>query len=224
MSIFERYPSLPYTLPFAAFVLFLAVHPYNPLPESLEYPLRTLALLAILWVCSRDVISLNVPHAAGSILLGVAVFAVWVGPDLFIPGYRGHWIFQNPVTGSLGSSLSDAARGDRWILSLRGLRAILLVPVIEERFWRAWLMRWFISMDFRKVALGAFTAVSFWATALLFASEHGPYWEVGLLAGIAYNWWMLRTKSLGDCILAHAVTNACLGAFVVVTGKWEYWL
>jgi hypothetical protein len=29
---------------------------------------------------------------------------------------------------------------------------------------------------------------------------------------------------LGDLILAHAVANACLSAYVVVAGKWEYWL
>ena len=32
-------------------------------------------------------------------------------------------------------------------------------------------------------------------TAVLFASEHGSWWDVGLLAGLAYNWWMLRTKT-----------------------------
>jgi len=63
-----------------------------------------------------------------------------------------------------------------------------------------------------------------WLSAILFASEHGPYWEVGLLAGLAYNFWIIRTKSLGDCILAHAVTNAALSLFVVASGKWDYWM
>jgi hypothetical protein len=58
----------------------------------------------------------------------------------------------------------------------------------------------------------------------LFASEHGSYWEVGLAAGIVYNWWMLRTRSLADCMLAHAVTNGALSAFVIATGAWRYWL
>jgi hypothetical protein len=74
------------------------------------------------------------------------------------------------------------------------------------------------------VRLGAYSALSFWATAALFASEHGPYWEVGLLAGIAYGWWMIRTKSLADCILAHGVTNLLLAAYVLLQGRWEYWL
>ena len=100
---------------------------------------------------------------------------------------------------------------------------MVFVPILEELFWRGWLMRWLISPQFEKVPLGAYQAGAFWITAALFASEHGPYWDVGLIAGIAYNWWMVRTRSLGDCILAHAVTNACLCGYVVATRHWEYW-
>ncbi len=206
------------------FVVFLIAHPYLPLPERLEAPLRAVMLAAVIYYFSRNVISLRITHFSGTVLLGVAVFAMWVAPDVLFPNYRSHWLFQNPIMGSLGSSISDQGRQDTVILWFRSLRAVILVPILEELFWRAWLMRWLINSDFQKVQLGTYAASSFWITALLFASEHGPYWEVGLLAGIVYNWWMVRTKSLGDCILAHAVTNACLCAFVVVTGKWEYWL
>ena len=85
-------------------------------------------------------------------------------------------------------------------------------------------MRRLISADVERVPLGAYTHLSFWATALLFASEHGSFWDVGLAAGVAFNWWMVRTRNLGDCILAHAVTNACLAAYVLTAGRWEYWL
>ena len=64
---------------------------------------------------------------------------------------------------------------------------------------------------------------AFLIVAALFAAEHGPYWDVGLACGILYNWWMVRTKSLGDLILAHGITNACLSLYVVAAGKWEYW-
>ncbi len=99
-----------------------------------------------------------------------------------------------------------------------------VVPVIEELFWRGWLMRWLINPHFEKVPMGTYTPAAFWIVAVLFASEHGPYWEVGLIAGVIFNWWMVRTKSLADCILAHAVTNAILAAYVVATGEWQYWL
>jgi hypothetical protein len=40
---------------------------------------------------------------------------------------------------------------------------------------------------------------------------------------VAYNWWMLRARNLADCVLAHAVTNACLAGYVLFSGRWEYW-
>ncbi len=91
----------------------------------------------------------------------------------------------------------------------------MLVPVIEELFWRGWLMRYLINPAFQKVPLGAYTGTAFWATAVLFATEHGAYWEAGLLAGLIYNWWMIRTGNLADCMVAHAVTNSCLAVYVV---------
>ena len=60
--------------------------------------------------------------------------------------------------------------------------------------------------------------------AILFAIEHGPYWDVGLIAGVAYNCWCMRTRSLADCMLAHAVTNALLAGYVLLFGQWQYWL
>jgi CAAX prenyl protease-like protein len=86
------------------------------------------------------------------------------------------------------------------------------------------MMRWLIDKEFLKIPLGTYSASAFWIVAALFASEHGPYWEVGLLAGIIYNWWIIRTRNLADCILAHAVTNAALSAYVLYTDQWQYWL
>ena len=85
-------------------------------------------------------------------------------------------------------------------------------------------MRYVINPDFAKVPLGSYSALAFWSTAALFATEHGSYWEVGFLAGAIYNYWMLRTRSLADCMIAHAVTNLCLAVYVVGFGHWAYWL
>ena len=190
----------------------------------LDYPLRVLVLAGILALCSRPVIRLWPTRAGETLALGAAVFLVWIGPDLLFPHYRDHWLFQNSLTGVVRSSLPLRLRGDPLVLTFRVLRAVVIVPVVEELFWRGWLMRWLIHTDFRNVPFGTYAPLSFWVTALLFASEHGPYWDVGLLAGILYNWWAIRTKSLADCILAHAVTNGALCAWVILTGRWEYWL
>lgn len=218
-----NHPARPYVAPFAAFLLLLAVGPRLPL-AAFEQPLRVVLLAGILWLCSRGAIRLRPALPWTSVLVGAAVFVLWVTPDSLWPGYRDHWLFQNRVLGELKPSFPENLRGDWMALAFRSLRAVILVPIIEELFWRAWLMRWLIRGDFDSVPLGAYDRRAFWLTALLFASEHGPYWDVGLLAGAAYNAWMIRTRSLADCILAHAVTNALLSAYVIWGGKWEYWM
>lgn len=188
-----------------------------------ESPLRVTALGGVCFICWPREISLRPYHWAASIALGAAVFILWIAPDLLFPGYRQTILFSNGIVGHLHSSLQVAEVHSSWVLAWRTVRAVLIVPAIEELFWRAWLMRWLIHMDFRKVPLGTYAPFAFWMTAILFASEHGPYWDVGLLTGIIYNLWMIRSKSVADCILMHAVTNAMLSAYVIATAQWQYW-
>jgi CAAX prenyl protease-like protein len=202
----------------------LALRSVLPLPDLADQILRVTVMTAVLWFIARPVIDLRVRHLAATLAIGIAVFVVWIAPDVLIKGYRHFWLFENALLPKVATSLSVEG-GLSWpVLALRMVRAVVIVPIVEELFWRAWLMRWVIDQDFEKVPLGKYTAQSFWIVAALFASEHGPYWDVGLAAGIVYNWWMVRTKSLGDLILMHAVTNFSLSAYVIATGKWEYWL
>lgn len=217
-------PSIKWIAPFAVFMALLGLMPQLGLPPALTLAVRLLgpALVFLLW--SRDTIDWKFTAPLSSVWLGVGVFLVWIAPDFLIPGWRSHWLFQNPVTGKVESSLAPVALTNPFLIALRVARAVAVVPVVEELFWRGWLMRWLIRHDFQSVPIGAYSRMSFWATAILFASVHGPYWDVGLMAGAVYNGWVVRTRSLADLVLAHAVTNACLAAFVLRTNRWEYWL
>lgn len=219
----NRHPAIPYVLPFAVFIGFLAIQGTIPLPQTALFALWIAVLAAVLLIFSRNVIDLRVGYPVGSVAVGIAVFVLWIGPDLLFPGYRSFWLFSNSITGHVQTSLKVEFH-DPLTITLRFARAALIVPIVEELFWRGWLMRWLIRYDFEHVPLGTFSASSFWIVAVLFASEHGPYWDVGLMAGVAYNLWIVRTKRLGDVILAHAVTNACLSAYVIVTQQWQYWM
>jgi len=220
----KRFPSVSYIAPFAVFIGLLSLNRILPLPDLVIQILQIAIPAGAILLFSRDVVDFRLRHAWSSIAIGLAVFAIWIAPDVLFPGYRHHWLFQNALLGTLHSSISEPARARTAVLVLRTMRAALLVPIVEELFWRAWLMRWLISPNFEKVPLGAYQAAAFWLCAIMFASEHGAYWDVGLAAGVIYNWWMIRTRSLGDLILAHGVTNACLSAYVIAAGKWEYWL
>lgn len=192
----------------------LAGLPLLGLAPRVELTLWLLVPAVVLVAVSRPVLNLRVRNWAGSIAVGFGVFVVWVAPDLMFPAYRELMPFYNPTTARYAD--------DPLALALRVARAAILVPIIEELFWRAWLPRWIIRADFRTVPQGRYTPAAFWITAVLFATEHGAYWDVALVAGIAYNAWMWRTRSLGDCVLAHAITNACLCGYAISAGRWQY--
>ena len=202
----------------------LALAPVWPFSGVADQLARIAIVGAVLLAVSRPVIDLRVQRWAATLCMGGLIFVVWIAPDLVFPGYRRLWPFDNAIVGSAHSSLSAAGQNSPGVLALRTLRAAVLVPVLEELFWRGWLMRWLIARDFRAVALGAYTRTSFWVVAALFASEHGPYWDVGLAAGVLFNYWMIRTKSLGDLILCHAAANLLLSVYVIAARKWEYWM
>jgi CAAX prenyl protease-like protein len=212
--------TLAYVLPFAVFMGLLALQQVVPVPTWLRFILPLVAIAAV----SRDVLGVRFVSPLLSIALGVAVFVIWVGPEVVLPGYHHFWLFSNSVLGHPDSTATAAQKSDVPFIVFRVLVSVIAVPILEELFWRGWMVRWLIDRDFERVPLGAYDAQAFWITAALFASEHGSFWDVGLITGVIYNAWMLRTKSLWDCILMHAVTNACLAWYVLTYDKWMYWL
>ena len=157
---------------------------------------------------------LTVQSTGLAVLVGVVVFVMWILPEGMYP-YLGSSESFDPFAHFTGPWLFG------WI-AVRLLGASLLVLVIEEYFWRGFLLRWIINPDFQKVAIGTFSWPSFLLTTLLFASEHNRR-LVGLIAGAAYNLLLYRTRSLYACIIAHGVTNLALGIYVLTTGAWSFW-
>jgi CAAX prenyl protease-like protein len=199
------------------------VDKYIPVANPAKELLRDAVLVAAILYFSRSVLPMRAPHWPASIAVGIAVFLIWVAPDALIPGWRENLFFQNTITGHVTTSIAPRELTPL-MLVLRTMRAALIVPVIEELFWRGWLTRWMQDNSFSNIALGQYTPFAFWVTAMLFAAEHGPFWEVGLIAGIIYNWWMRRTRSLGDLVLVHAVTNLALSLYVIRTENWVFWM
>jgi CAAX prenyl protease-like protein len=211
--------ALPYVGPFALFIAMLALQQLVPIPQVVRFALPMAAIVTL----SRRALAWRLVTPVLSILAGLAVFVVWVGPDLLFPGYHGFPLFSNSIMGH-PVYIPPPNHADPWFRTFRILVSVVAVPILEELFWRGWLMRWLIHRDFERVPLGAYNTQAFWIVAVLFASEHGPYWDVGLVTGIVYNWWMIRTKSLWDCILMHAVTNGVLAWYVLHYNQWQYWL
>ena len=150
----------------------------------------------------------------GSFALGLVVFVLWINMDWTFgalsqpPGFNPE-IFPDPDL-------------RRVMTVIRIGSAVLIVPVMEEIFWRSFILRYVISPDFTKVPLGTFTGISFLAGAVLFGLGH-HFIIAGIMAGMAYSCLLYKTKSLAQCILAHAVTNLALAIYVLSTQQWRFW-
>ncbi len=101
---------------------------------------------------------------------------------------------------------------------------MVVVPLLEEIFWRGFLLRYLVRDDFAKVQLGTFTPWSFGLVTLLFGCAHwGPDFGPAIITGALYNGVAYYTRSLSCCVFAHALTNMLLGAYIIKTGQWGFW-
>lgn len=157
----------------------------------------------------------NAGHTLLSLALAVVVFVLWIN-------LTQSWATMGePGSGFTPDSLPEGG-ARALLLCVRFAGAALVVPVMEELFWRSFLIRYLQHTDFTKVRMGSITPLAFWGTAFLFGLEHHLV-VAGIIAGIAYNIVYWRTRSVAQCIFSHAVTNALLGIYVLQTESWHLW-
>jgi len=146
------------------------------------------------------------------------VFAVWVGLDGWYPR------FSDPGEGWNPFKHYGAGSGVGWFyVAIRILGSSIVVPPLEEVFYRSFLYRYFVKLDFRSIPLCRFHALSFFVTSIIFGLMHPDRWLAGILCGIAYQGLVVRKNRLGDAMTAHAITNLLLGVWVVWKGAWNFW-
>lgn len=219
--MFDR-ESLPRVLPFLVYIVFLFVADVlGRLGMSAAdlrwlYPVKVGVVLAILLAYRRHYTelsgALSLRAAALAVVTGVVVLVLWINLDA-------SWM----LVGSAGGFDPRTNGAMDWPLTvLRLLGATLVVPVMEELFWRSFLLRWidnprFLGVDPRQIKL-----LGIVATVILFGFEH-TQWLAGIVAGLAYTLLYMHSRVLASPILSHAVTNGLLGIWVITTGAWSYW-
>jgi len=186
-------------------------------PEYWIYPLQSL-------LCAAFIIAYWKKYEFGSLRLwwvgvavGLLVLAVWISPQ---------WIWGAPPRED-GFDPDVFAEDPLlyWLtVTARFFRLAVVVPFLEEIFWRGFLMRYFIREDFTKVPFGSVTLGSFSAIVFLFAFVHDMQDFGGaIVCGVAFNLVAIYTRSLWCCIIAHAVTNFGLGLYIMQTRQWGFW-
>lgn len=195
---------------------------YLHTPEFWVYPLQTLLCGALMFRFRRDYPRGISPLAAlVGMVIGGLVFALWISPQVllrFAPRTDG---FDPTRLLTADGSLTP---GYLVTVTLRFARLVLVVPWLEEIFWRGFLLRYLIKEDFTRMPFGTWSPLSFGITTVGFMLEHSrPDWPAALATGLLYNLVAIRTRSLSACVLAHALTNALLGGYVMSTRQWGFW-
>lgn len=215
-------PALARIAPFALFIAFLA---FTPLAGALVDPrwvvaLRGVAVAAVLAFFWRSYAELAAPQRAAlsdwalAAAVGAALFALWITFD------SGWAVIGTPGEGFV--PLRPDGSLDPWLVGLRLFGLTLVVPVMEELFWRSFVMRWIDRRDFLSMDPARATPPALALSSALFAVEHAQ-WFAGLLAGAAYGWLYMRSRNLWIPILSHATTNGLLGIWILAARDWRLW-
>ena len=227
-----RRPERAYVAPMAVFLAFTFVGGWKQW-YPVSYVAKTLvvaALLAVLWRCYTRV---RWTHLGLGFLVGVIGLVQWVGMEkLFM---LTPWLGWTRMTADIRADAFRpyehfASPAALWaFVAVRWAGASLVVPVMEELFWRDFLWRSIASPnDFRLQGVGEYDRTAFWGVPLAFAVVH-PQWLTAIVWALLVGWLLLRTKSIGACIVAHATTNFLLGAYVLVSwygfgrDEWFFW-
>lgn len=210
-------------LPFAAYLAFIALAELlgrmgwaaSELRWLYAAKVATVALLlAVFWrhYTELHLFRLRPQRVLFALAIGVVVLVLWIG-------LSASWM---SIGSSAGFDPTTGGRLDWALVAVRIAGAALVVPLMEELFWRSFLMRWLDNPDFDSVLPARVTIRSVLISSVLFGFEHN-LWLAGIVAGLAYSALYMRHRTIWSPILAHAVTNGLLGAWVVYTGSWWYW-
>jgi len=230
----SRRPWLPYVAPMAVYMAFLTAQSNANLIWL--YPVKIVAVAGTLWLFRNLYPELRPGFAWLAVGIGLVAIAIWIAGDPFYPKvdellFRSETglsqLLHSPPPKMTAGPVFDPTLIQpvlsRWLfIAGRVAGAVLVVPVMEELFWRGFLIRWLDNEDFRMVPVGVFSWRAFAITVALFGAEHNQ-WLAGLICGALYNWLLRRTRSITACVIAHAVSNAALAAWVLARGDWKFW-
>jgi len=212
-------PAFPFVAPFALFMGLLYLRQNFPQHSWWLYGVCSLLVLGLLlWLRPRyrgqDPAP---PRVRDSVLLGLGAIVLWIALDPWMPRTA-----ARDNTFPFATAFEIGFVPGILSIAFRIFGAVLVVPIVEELFWRGFLMRTIIKAEFEEVPLGTFQPLSFYITTVAFALVHVEFGSATLFALIA-GWWFCKTKSLRAVIILHAAANLGLALYVLLTKNWFLW-
>ena len=213
-------PGFPFVAPFVLFMGLLFVRQKFEEQGWWLYGVCALIVFGLLWWLKPRFKGQDPAPARvrDSILVGLGAIVLWIALDPWMPRTGGPRDNAFPFEAAFEIGVLPGVLA----ILFRIFGAVVVVPIVEELFWRGYLMRTIIKPEFEEVPLGTFQPLSFYITTVAFAMVHV---EVGsaLLFALIAGWWFVKTKSLKAVIILHAAANAGLAAYVLLTKNWFFW-
>jgi exosortase E/protease (VPEID-CTERM system) len=208
------FPGAAYLVPFLAILIAGMLSTAASAGFEWLYPLRFIAAGTALWIFRRQYSELDWNFGWMGVAAGIAVFGLWIALDHF----------ATARASAMPAALVSASPVLRfaWI-AFRILAASVTVPIAEELAFRGFLMRRLTSPAFDELSLRRVTLFALAVASVAFGLLHGSRWVAGTAAGGLYGLVAIRKGRLGEAVIAHAVTNALLAAYVVIFGRWQFW-
>jgi len=182
-----------YLFPFIAYLSVALIANFFLKDPFLSYTLTMLVTGALLFYFWKDY-KLKFKLSFWSLLAGIAVFLAWIALE-----------GRYPLLAAADKIIPSGAL--QTIIRVVGF--VIITPLVEELFTRGFLIRYLVSEKWEKVSSGKFTWLSFIVTVLFFGFGHSE-WLQGIAAGVLFNLLYYKTKSVGDCVAAHALCNLLL--------------
>jgi CAAX prenyl protease-like protein len=221
-------PDVPFIAPLLVYLALLGlVYVVPPAWQPAAIALRGIGALTVFWVFRRHLPSWGRSYWPVALAGGAAIAWGWVvGQHLLEQWGWGGRLPLVPGGKTLADPRDELGAGDLFWTTwwLRMIVACTAVPVVEELFWRGFLLRAFINWhDFDRVPLGAFTWFSFFGTSVISTLQHPDNWGVSILCWMAFNAIFYWTRSLLCLVLLHGFTNLVLYLIVLRVGDWSFW-
>jgi CAAX prenyl protease-like protein len=200
----------------AAGVQWPSIYPFS-------YIVKTLLAAGLLYVLWPKYTPIRWNHLWLGALMGVIGVIQWVGMERLLLKLWPHFPEMAGDPRDLTKAFASPVMSWAFI-GLRWAGAALVVPVMEELFWRDFLWRTVAApADFRLASIGEWDrGIPLLAVSFAFCFVH-PQWLTAIVWGLMIGWLLIKTRSLGACIIMHGVTNFLLGLYVLYTGDWRFW-
>jgi CAAX prenyl protease-like protein len=186
------------------------------------YAGRTVVVGSMLVLFRRSYATIRWEHWPLGVLVGIGGAFQWIGMQLFL---QRRFVFFQPSAEAFDPDGFFADPAAFWaFVVVRLLGAAVVVPVMEELFWRDYCWRSVIDFDhFQRVPVGAWSWKAFVVVPVMFSLVHGTWWLTSIVWALMIGGLLAYTRSLGACIIAHGVTNLLLGLYVLRTKQWFFW-